>query len=234
MATFSTTAKYALRWLPGTNLVSDVDAGFQALAEDVDAAFAGYAEGTFAGMPAAGKAGRLYRCTDTATVYMDTGSVWIPHGPAPGDIKASAIAAAPTGWLLCDGAAVARTGANAALFAAISTVYGAGNGSTTFNVPDLRGRVPVGVDGAAARLTANDALGQSGGEEKHTLTTGEMPAGVPWTNASTITFWSLNGGTASGRWAPAGDAGVSNWNPGGAGAHNVMQPYVVINWMVKL
>jgi long-subunit fatty acid transport protein len=51
---------------------------------------------------------------------------------------------APTGWLLCQGQAVSRT-ANAALFAAIGTTWGAGDGSTTFNVPDLRGRAPIGA-----------------------------------------------------------------------------------------
>ena len=81
---------------------------------------------------------------------------------------------APTGYLLCDGSAVNRT-TYAALFAITSTTYGVGNGSTTFNLPDLRGRVPVGVDGAAARLDASDALGNSGGAQKHTLVTGEMP-----------------------------------------------------------
>lgn len=49
---------------------------------------------------------------------------------------------APTGWLLCDGTAVSRT-TYAALFAVISTVYGVGDGSTTFNLPDGRGRVNV-------------------------------------------------------------------------------------------
>lgn len=62
-----------------------------------------------------------------------------------GIIAAYAGASAPAGWLIADGSAVSRTGANAALFAAISTNYGAGDGSTTFNLPDLRGRAPIGV-----------------------------------------------------------------------------------------
>jgi hypothetical protein len=77
MATFTTTAKYALRWLTGGNLISDVDAGFQALAEDIDASMAGQASGTVGAMPAAGKAGRIYRATDTGEVFLDTGSAWI-------------------------------------------------------------------------------------------------------------------------------------------------------------
>jgi len=87
----------------------------------------------------------------------------------PGTIVATARATAPTGWLLCDGSAVSRTGANADLFAAIGTTYGAGNGTSTFNLPDFRGRVIVGVDGAAARMPDNDALGSSGGASIRTL-----------------------------------------------------------------
>lgn len=67
-------------------------------------------------------------------------------------------AAAPTGWLLCNGQAVSRT-TYAALFAAIGVVYGVGNGSTTFNVPDLRGRVPVGVGTHSDVSALNDTEG---------------------------------------------------------------------------
>ena len=95
-------------------------------------------------------------------------------------------AAAPSGWLLCYGQAVSRT-TYVALFAAIGTTYGAGNGTTTFNVPDLRGRVAAGADnmggtaanrlgpGAPAEGTGG-ALGNTGGVQLHTLTVGEMPA----------------------------------------------------------
>jgi microcystin-dependent protein len=78
-------------------------------------------------------------------------------------------ATAPAGWLLCDGSAVSRT-TYAALFAEIGTTCGPGDGSTTFNLPDMRGRVPVGKN-TGTFLT----LGQQGGEEAHALTSGEMP-----------------------------------------------------------
>lgn len=74
-------------------------------------------------------------------------------------------AAAPTGWLLCDGTPVSRT-TYAALFTAISTTYGAGDGSTTFNLPDLRQRFPLGK---AASGTGN-TLGGTGGAIDHTHT----------------------------------------------------------------
>ena len=75
---------------------------------------------------------------------------------------------APQGYLLCDGSAVSRTD-YADLFTAIGTVYGAGDESTTFNVPDLSGRVVIGV-------SQSHALGSTGGEATHTLTEQELPA----------------------------------------------------------
>lgn len=74
---FTTTAKYALRWLTGASAANDIDAGFQALAEDVDSKMAGYAQGTLAARPAAAVTGRLYRTTDTGQVFIDTGTIWI-------------------------------------------------------------------------------------------------------------------------------------------------------------
>ncbi|WP_291299283.1 phage tail protein [Elioraea sp.] len=94
----------------------------------------------------------------------------------------------PTGWLLCDGSPVSRT-AQAALFAAIGTTWGAGDGSTTFNLPDLRGRVRAGRDNmggtAAGRLTNTgtgnpglngQVLGGAGGSDRHTLGTPQIPS----------------------------------------------------------
>jgi microcystin-dependent protein len=81
--------------------------------------------------------------------------------------------AAPAGYLLCDGSAVSRT-TYANLFAAIGTSWGAGDGSTTFNVPDMRGRVPVAA-GAGSGLTAR-TVAQTGGEENHALSGAEGAA----------------------------------------------------------
>jgi len=80
-----------------------------------------------------------------------------------GSIIATGRTTAPTGWLLCDGAAVSRTG-QAALFAAIGTNYGVGDGSTTFNLPDLRQRFPIGKAAAGTGST----LGGTGGTIDHT------------------------------------------------------------------
>lgn len=79
----------------------------------------------------------------------------------------------PAGWLLCDGSAVSRA-KYAALFAAIGTTWGVGDGSSTFNLPDLRGRSLLGA-GTGSGLTAR-TLGAKGGEETHVLTEAELAA----------------------------------------------------------
>lgn len=85
----------------------------------------------------------------------------------------------PTGWLFCNGQAVSRT-TYSALFGVVSTTYGAGDGSTTFNVPDLRGRIPFGkaansgssspLSGATFTSGNFHTLASSGGSENHLLT----------------------------------------------------------------
>jgi len=78
---------------------------------------------------------------------------------------------APTGFLLCQGQAVSRS-TYSALFAVIGTTYGVGDGSTTFNLPDAKGKVAVGKDSAQSEF---DALGETGGAKTHTLSATEMP-----------------------------------------------------------
>ena len=102
------------------------------------------------------------------------GGVGIP----PGAMMAYAGSAAPEGWLFCDGSAMSRT-AYAALFAAIGTSYGAGDGSTTFNLPDLRDRLPIGARQSEAGVPKTNVTGtltQKGGQATHTLITAELPA----------------------------------------------------------
>ena len=80
---------------------------------------------------------------------------------------AGASDAVPSGYLLCDGAAVSRT-EYAALFSALGTAFGVGDGSTTFSLPDLRARFVFGANNTYTR-------GETGGEVNHTLTASEMP-----------------------------------------------------------
>jgi microcystin-dependent protein len=110
--------------------------------------------------------------------------VVIPPVPA-GVIHQYAGSSAPNGYLLCDGSDVSRAD-YANLFDAIGTAFGVGDGSTTFGLPDFRGRVPAGKDdmggSAASRLTSGGSgvdgatLGESGGSETHTIDTSEMPS----------------------------------------------------------
>jgi microcystin-dependent protein len=100
-----------------------------------------------------------------------------PFAPAriPGEIRTFGGSTIPPGWLLCDGSAVSRT-TYAALYAALggaASPHGQGNGTTTFNVPDLQGRVAMGA-GSGAGLTAR-ANGAKGGAESVALGIGDMP-----------------------------------------------------------
>lgn len=80
-----------------------------------------------------------------------------------GSIQMYGAASAPAGWLLCNGAAVSRT-TYSRLFAIVGTTFGAGDGSTTFNVPDMRQRFPIGVAASGTGST----LGGTGGTIDHT------------------------------------------------------------------
>lgn len=145
----------------------------------------------------------------------------------PGTCVPYAGSAAPPGWLLCDGSLYGVQQFEA-LFAAIGTAFG-GSGNT-FQVPDLRGRVAVGA-GHGSGLT-NRSLGAGGGEESHTLTTAEMPS---HSHTASSSMWSDTGpaSLASGA-ATAATASTSFLNTmGGDGAHNNMQPFLALNYIIK-
>lgn len=145
-------------------------------------------------------------------------------------------ASAPTGYLFCYGQAVNRTD-YAALHTAIGTVYGTGDGSTTFNLPDLRGRVVAGKDDmggtSANRLTNQtggldgDTLAATGGAETHTLTTAQMPSHThPLTTGSST-------GTGFNRTTSTAGSTTNSNSTGGDGAHNNVQPTIISNYIIK-
>ena len=192
---------------------------------------------------------------DSATVVdmiINAISNSISNAVPTGIVQAYSITTAPTGWLLCDGSAVSRA-TYTDLFTLIGTTYGLGDGSTTFNLPDLRGRVPVGKDdmgGNAANIVLinGDTLGNSGGEETHTLTTDEMASlssyiGNPtntssgssissYLNTSMISssFNTPNQGSPQGYPFPHWQSLHTN---AGDQPHNIMQPYLIMNYIIK-
>ena len=142
-------------------------------------------------------------------------------------------AVAPTGWLFCDGAAVSRE-TYAALFAAIGTTWGAGDGSTTFNLPDARGRSAMGA-GQGSGLTAR-TLGTTLGEESHALTANENG-----THSHVETATTSPDGAGSVRAMFQGmfyynDSAVTGNFTGNSGLgtpHNTVHPVFVANYIIK-
>jgi len=143
---------------------------------------------------------------------------------------------APTGFLLCDGSAVSRT-TYAALFAAIGTTWGVGDGSTTFNLPDMRRRTHVGSGGVATGTLGN-TVGSTGGAETHTLAAGEMPSHQHDAldhGAGAVQTIGVNTGAAANVFG-YNSTQNNTWKTGFTGsgtAHNNMQPSAVVSMIIK-
>jgi microcystin-dependent protein len=165
---------------------------------------------TFTGIPAAPTASVGTNTTQIATTAFVAAGL-AQNTPA-GSIVIWAGVAAPTGWLLCQGQAISRT-TYALLYSALggaSSPYGQGDGTSTFNVPNLKGRIPVGLDSAQTEF---DALGETGGAKTVTLTTAQMPV---HSHTNTVTS---NGGVTPTGTAVNGGAHTHTASTGSAGAH---------------
>lgn len=139
---------------------------------------------------------------------------------------------APQGWMICDGAAISRA-AFSELFEAIGTIYGSGNGSTTFNIPDFRGKVSVGVN----QNDSDFEIGNYDGEKSHTLNIEEMPAHNHSRTTAPQT-WAERDAGASKIISPSSGAAktvtkYSNYT-GGSQPHNNMPPYLTTNKIIKV
>lgn len=135
-------------------------------------------------------------------------------GTITGEVKGWAGGTIPSGWLECNGQEIDRT-SFADLFSAIGTTYGAGNGSTTFNVPDFRGRSVIGA-GTGSGLTARSS-GQTGGAETHLLTESEIPG---HTHAPGTLTAAASGNTTADILATSGDT-VTSTGGGGPNSESV-------------
>lgn len=187
-------------------------------------------------------------------------------GPAAvqiGSVIPYAGSSAPnSNWAICNGSTFSRTGATATLFGIIGVTYGSGDGVTTANLPDLRGRTVAGVDGGVNRLTtatmSSQALGGTGGQETRALSsTANLPSYTPagsvtvtataGTNGSALSVFSGGGtfGFATGAanttgnlfGGPAGytlSGSFSGTAVGSGTAFGIVQPTIELNYIIRI
>jgi len=176
--------------------------------------------------------GNIPKFTALGTIE-DSGENAVSLGSPTGSVIPFAGSSAPSGWFFCNGQEVNR-GTNSALFSVIGETFGAGDGSTTFALPDLRDRFALGANsiGAsdAARIGNFDTdPGDSGGEDEHLLTEGEMPR-------HNHTYGRIrNGDDQSGEQVGGGsdDGSLSTSFRGNDEAHNNMPPFLALNYIIK-
>jgi len=162
----------------------------------------------------------------------------------PGVIVPYGVTAAPTGFLLCNGQAVSRT-TYSSLFAVVSALYGEGNGSSTFNVPDLRGRFLAGWDAGTDVLTsisgpANSmivaaSIANTGGVQIVSLSASNIPSHTHTYAGYTQVY--QDGQAHSGFYTPrldgVGVCVLDSGSYGDSGGHTNIPPAMILNFIIK-
>jgi len=172
-------------------------------------------------------------------VMLETVINMIKKSYPAGSISMYAGSTAPTGYLLCDGSAVSRT-TYADLFTAIGTTYGTGDGSTTFNLPNLKGKVAVGLNSAD---TSFDTLGETGGDKTHIHRqggpasdgsgAGDGAISGPWNDS---TFGRSSSGVTFANYSQIVSDGIGSSKtvyPFLTESTSSLQPYIVLNYIIK-
>lgn len=169
-----------------------------------------------------------------------------------GDLKESAVAGSQTGWLECDGSAISRTDFSA-LFSVIGVTYGVGDGTTTFNIPDYRGRFLIGTNGSFP-------LGSTGGAATQTLSTANLaPHSHPVTDphhthgitdpghvhtTATLDLAAIGGAAVGAGTGNTGSSttgvtvnsaatGITIQNTGSGTAFSILPPYAPVTVLIK-
>jgi microcystin-dependent protein len=155
--------------------------------------------------------------------------------PFIGEVRIASFNFAPRGWALCNGQLL-PINQNAALFSLLGTTYG-GNGTTNFQLPNLQGRTPISFSNSYP-------LGNSGGEENHTLLSTEIPQHNHSLNVSgnaatsAIPTGRMLASSGQNIYAPASAGGTLNpqsvGSAGGSQAHSNVQPFLVLNFIIAL
>lgn len=175
--------------------------------------------------------------TSAIQTQIDTLTSNLSSAVPTGTVSMFAGSSAPTGYLLCDGSSFS-SGTYSALASVLGDTYGTHSGSTYY-LPNLKGKVAVGKDSSQTEF---DTLGETGGEKTHALTESEMPRHNHGVNPAMIVGGGSGGINA---YAPTGNspsANVTTYYTGGSGsdqsasngvAHNNLQPYIVLNYIIK-
>ena len=208
----------------------------------VGGTFAVTGAATFSTGPTAPTATTGTNTTQLATTAFVNASIAANPAVITGSIQMWPTASAPSGYLICDGSAVSRT-TYSALFGIVGTTFGTGDGSTTFNLPNYQGRVPLGVSGSYALATTGGSADAIVVSHTHTATSSVTdPGHLHGVNGRLYG----GGGNPGGDWNGYGDYGnttftnttgisvstsLSTTGSSGTGAN--LQPYLAINFIIK-